>query len=383
MNVSARKKTIGILIAIAVIALPAYRLFLHRPQVTVVAVDTAEIQGKVHGPGTVQSRVSVTVSTKVTGIIEKLHADQGDRVKKGQLLAELDSAELEARRAASTAGRGRADRDLARAQADLLKAGAGLNLAQSNYRRDLEVFRSGYISQAAFDTTRAAMKIAESEVAAGEAAVKALKAAVDQAESETRATEALLGYTRIHAPMDGLITARKAESGSTVAPGAGIFQLVDSNRIWAASWIDGARIAGLSEGRKATIRLRSGGVYQGRVARISSEADTVTRELEVDVEFSTLPEPLIIGEETEVDIHTGSQSALSVPLSAVIARSGKKGVLVVSGGRTGFQEVSLGTHDGKMTAVLDGLKKGDMVVLDPSGIKPGKRVRTVMKSNGR
>jgi HlyD family secretion protein len=383
MIMPGRKKTIGIAIGFAIIILLGYRFYWYRQPVTVVAIDTAEIHGTVHGPGTVQSRVSVTVSTKITGIIEKLHADQGDRVKKGQLLAELDSVELEARKASSVAARARADRDLARAQADLMRAEAGLSLARSNYRRDLEVFEPGYISQAAFDTTKAALKSAESEAAAGGATVKALQAAVSQAESETHATEALLGFTRVYAPMDGLITTRKMEAGSTVSPGTGIFQMVDLNQVWAASWIDETRIAGLREGQKAVIRLRSGRVYRGEVARLNREADTVTRELEVDVRFSQIPEPLVIGEETEVEIDTDSHSALSVPLSAVIERSGAKGVIVVFNGRADFHNVSLGVHDDRMTAVLDGLRKGDLVILNPSGITPGKRVRPVMNKSGR
>ena len=95
------KKAIGTGIGILIIILLGYRLIWYKPPVPVIAVKQVEIHGKVHGPGTVQSRVPVTVSPKITGILEKLYADQGDRVQKGQLLAELDAIELKAR-----AGRG-------------------------------------------------------------------------------------------------------------------------------------------------------------------------------------------------------------------------------------------------------------------------------------
>ena len=189
---------------------------------------------------------------------------------------------------------------MARAQADLVKAQANLGLAQSNYQRDLEVFKPGYISQASFDTTKAQLRVAESEVAAFQATVSALQAAVKQAESETHAAEALHNYTRILAPMDGLITFRKAEVGTTVSPGRPIFQMVDLDTIWVAAWIDQSQIAQLRQGQKAAIRLRSGREYLGQVVRLNAEADTVTRELEVDVKFDRLPEPLVVGEEAEV-----------------------------------------------------------------------------------
>jgi len=377
------KKTLIALVGGLLVVFIGYRLFLYRPPVPVVAVQQLEIQGQVHGPGTVQSRVPVTVSAKITGILEKLYADQGDRVQKGQLLAELDAIELRAREAAAHAAKNRAQRDLARAQADLGKARANLGLAQSNYQRDLEVFKPGYISQAAFDTTKAQLKVAESEVTATQATVTALEAAVKQAESETHAAAALHNYTRILAPMDGLITVRKAEIGTTIAPGTPIFQMVDLEQIWVAAWIDETQVAQLREGQKATINLRSGRVSQGEVVRLNKEADTVTRELEVDVKFAQLPEPLVIGEEAEVDIATGRQTAMAVPLSAVITRNGSKGVSVADKGLTRFQKISTGLQDGKKIAVLEGLKEGELVVINPAGIEPGKPIRPEVRAAGK
>jgi HlyD family secretion protein len=374
------KKAIGTGIGILIIILLGYRLIWYRPPVPVIAVKQVEIHGKVHGPGTVQCKVPVTVSPKITGILEKLHADQGDRVRKGQLLAELDAIELKARAAAAQAAKSRAQRDLARAQADLVKAQANLGLAHSNYQRDLEVFKPGYISQASFDTTKAQLRVAESEVAAFQATVAALQASVKQAESETHAAEALHGYTRIVAPMDGLITVRKAEVGTTVAPGSPIFQMVDLDQIWVAAWIDLSQIAQIKEGQKATIRLRSGRQYQGQVARLNAEADLVTRELEVDVKFDQLPEPLVVGEEAEVFIATGAVKAPAAPLTAIMERDGKIVVLVVEQGRIVFRPVKLGLNDGKRTAVLEGLKEGDLVVAQPANLKPGTQVKPVVKT---
>src|SRR4030043_607016 len=134
MKLPGRKKAIWVSIVILILIFLGYRLFWYRPPVAVIVVKKVEIQGKVHGPGTVQSKVGVTVSTKITGILEKLYADQGSRVKKGQLLAELDIAELRARAAAARATKNRAQHDLDRAKADLHKAEANLILAQSNYQ---------------------------------------------------------------------------------------------------------------------------------------------------------------------------------------------------------------------------------------------------------
>ena len=374
MKLPGRKKAIWIAVGLLIIVSLGYRLFWYRTPVTVIVVKKIEIKGKVHGPGTVQSKVGVTVSAKITGILEKLHADQGSRVKKGQLLAELDISELKARAASARAAENRARHDLSRAKAVLQRAEANLVLAQTNYQRNLELSKPGYISQADFDNTKAALKVAESEVKSSESDVEALQAQVTQAESETHAAEAVFAYTRILAPMDGLIIVRKAEVGDTVSPGTPIFQMVDY-QIWAASWIDETKVAQLREGQKASIKLRSGRDFQGEVVRLNRAADTVTRELEVDVKFDTLPNPLVIGEETEVDIDTVRQTAPVVPLSAIVERNGSKGVMMVSNGLTSFRPITLGLQDTQRAAVLDGLKEGEMVILNPAGIEKGKKVR--------
>jgi HlyD family secretion protein len=373
------KKTLGLAVGLVIFILLGYRLFWYAPPVTVTALRQVELQGKVHGPGTVQSKIPVTVSPKITGIVEKLNADQGDKVHKGQLLAVLDSLELRAREMAAQEAKNRAQRELIRAQADLGKAMANLELARSNYQRDLEVFKPGYISRAAFDTSKAQLQVAESEVNASRATITALQAAAKQAESETKAAAAFHNYTRILAPMDGLITGRKAEIGTTLVPGNPIFQMVDLDQIWLAAWIDQAMVAQLREGQPAQITLRSGRKFQGKVARINQEADTVTRELEVDVKFDQLPSPLVIGEEGHVEINLGLQRASVVPLSAILAQNGGKGVLVADNGILRFRKVSLGLQDGARTAVTEGLKEGELVVVNPEGLMPGTKIRPKIK----
>lgn len=374
MNAPGRKKIAGAVIAMLIVIFAVYGIFWYAPPVAVVLVKKAQIRDIVQGPGTVQSKVPVTVSARITGILEKLYVDQGDRVTKGQLLARLDSAELRHRETSARWGQSRARLDLARTKADLVKAQANLVLARSNYRRDLEVFKPGYISPAAFDITKAALRVAQSDVAAQQAAVKAAKAALSQAQSETRTAQALLGYTRIVAPMAGLITGRAAEVGDTINPGTPILQMVNY-QIWAASWIDETELGLLRVGQQARIKLRSGQSYRGEVVRLNRQADTVTRELEVDVKFDELPKPLIIGEETDVSIVAGRRNALAVPLSAITKRNGTQGVLVAAHGRAEFRPVSLGLRNGRRAAILKGLRQGEMVIVNPAGIAPGSRVR--------
>lgn len=376
MKTPMRKVVIRIVLALALVAVAAVVVArtLAPVRVPAMVVAATEIRGTVRGPGTVQSKVQVTISGKITGILTRLHADQGDEVKTGQVLAELDSTELKSRTAAAQSARGRSERDLARARADLLKAQANLGLARSNHARNEEVFKPGYIPAATFDASKSALRVAESEVTASKASVDAIQATAAQTEHEAAATKDILGYTRIVAPMDGLIIARKAEVGTILPPGAPIFQMVDY-QVWAASWIDERMIADVRVGQKALIVLRSGRTFEGEVARLGSAADTVTRELEVDVKFSTLPSPLVIGEESEVTIETGRRVALAVPLSAILVRNGTQGVLTIADGRARFRPIVTGTRDEDHAAVTKGLQAGEIIVLHPAEVAPGKKVR--------
>jgi RND family efflux transporter MFP subunit len=180
--------------------------------------------------------------------------------------------------------------------------------------------------------------------------------------------------------MDGLITIRTSEAGDTIVPGTPIFQMVDLKTIWVAAWIDETQIAHLREGQQASIKLRSGRVFHGEVVRINRQADTVTRELEVNVQFKTLPDPLVIGEEAEVNITSEKENVMVVPLSAVFLWQGKTGVLTVTRSRATFQPVSLGVQDGRNAAVLSGLQEGELVVLRPAGKLVDKKVRAEIPS---
>lgn len=164
----------ALMLAALVLVIAGTVFLLLRPApVSIAAAREGTVRQIVQGPDNIASRIPVTGASRITGVVTALHADQGDTVKRGQLPATLDA------------------RDLA---ANLAAARANLALARSNYQRDLEVFRSGYITAAAMDATRTALRAAE---------------------STERTAAVALSYTRLYAPMDGQIIERDAEVGDT------------------------------------------------------------------------------------------------------------------------------------------------------------------------
>ena len=319
--------------ALLVVVFSVYRFFIYAPEVAVVAATDGTVAREIHGPGAVQPRFPVIVSSRITASVIRLRVDQGDIVKRGQPLAELDDRDLAARAVATR---------------------TELELARANYQRDHEVFDKGYIAQAAMDATTAALR---------------------GAEARDREATTARSYASISAPVNGVITARQVEAGQMVGPGTTLFRLADPRTLWVATRIDESIVGEVCVGQPATISLRTGERSAGKVARIALESDVATRELEVDVAFAVPPSRFAIGQEAEVTIHIGEEHGIVIPVSALLQQGPARGVLVVTNARAEFRALKTGASDGTRVIVRDGLKLGEQVIRQPGTITPGSRLR--------
>jgi RND family efflux transporter MFP subunit len=363
------------LIVAVLVAMLAFRVFFYAPPVAVIQAKEGKVALEVRGPGAVASRIKVTVSTRVTGILKKVHADQGDSVKAGQILALLDDTDAAAKATGATEAATASKHNIAAAEAALAKSRADMELAQSNFRRDQEVFRSGFISQAAMDAAAAVLKSARSAEVSAAATLEARQAESRASAQEAVYARALHTFTRIVAPMDGLIVVRDAEVGDTVVPGTPIFRMVEPRTLWVAARIDETVVGRVTVGQSASIMLRSGERLAGKVARINWQSDAATRELEVDVAFDAAPQRFAIDQEADVVIYTGQEKGIVVPVSALLRQKEATGVLVIDNGRAQFRPIKAGASDGKRVTVLEGLKAGEQVIRQPRDVVPGSRVR--------
>ncbi len=353
------------------------RVLLFAPQVGIVVVEEGVIQEEVKGPGAVSSRTEVTVSSRITGVVTRVLVQEGERVKEGQLLAALDERDLAARAAGARSAVAAGRQNVAVAEAALSKAQADLALARSNFRRDEQVFLAGHLSQAAFDTATAALRVAESAENTARATVRARQEEARRAGDEARYADTIQTHAQIASPITGLLTKRQVEVGNTVAPGNTLFRIVDDQTVCVATRIDVSQMGRIQPGQSARIRLASGGAASGSVERISHEADPVTRDQEVRVRFDQPPAHLTINEEAEVVISLGETRGLVIPGSALLASQGVDSVLVVQNGRAVRVEVRVGALGQGKALILSGLSTGDQVVTHPANIKPGRRVRAV------
>lgn len=365
------------LAALAAAGFGVYRVFLHATPLPTVAAVEGVVPVRITGPGTVQARVPITLSARLTATVTRLHADHGDAVKRGQVLAVLDDRDLVAKRGSVAGQQETQVRNVKAARANLAKAQADLALARSKHRRDVELFGKAYVSQATLDASLAALRSAEAGLDNASATLAARESESGTLAQEARYADAVISFTRIVAPRDGVIVQRLAEIGNTVVPGSPIFRMVDPTDLWVATRVDESVLARVRLGLPARIRLRTGETLQGKVARIARQSDAATRELEVSVAFDAPPERFAIDQEAEVTISAGDEKGIVVPVEALVRNNGRQGVFVVRDDRVQFQEVQTGAADAATVIIRRGLAAGQPVIATPKDVKPGTRVRGI------
>jgi HlyD family secretion protein len=353
-----------------------YLRWLRALPVPIATVQPAAVTQRVLGPGTVQARVPLALAARMTAQVTRIDADVGDGVKSGQVLIWLDDRDLATRRAAINGQAAALARHTQAAQAAVAKAEADLTLARGKQRRDAELLRTGFLSPAALEASDAALAVAQAGLDNTRATLAARVADASTLAQEARFADAQLSFTRLAAPMDGIVIARLAEVGSVVAPGAPLLRIVDPARLWVAVRVDESQVARVQVGQRARIRLRSGELVAGTVARIARLSDAATRELDVHVAFDAVPARFAIDQEAQVSIDTGAASGPAVPVAALVRDAqGHQGVWWVDeDNRARFRAVRTGTADEQHALVAEGLQAGERIVVREMGLREGQRV---------
>jgi HlyD family secretion protein len=379
-----RRWLLRLLVALAGVAVAAMGLvffILYRPIEVTVAESEAGVVFEVFGLGTVEARVLSRPGFEVGGTLMELHADHGDSVSAGAVLAHLHDAQQRAQVAKSEAGVLSAEAALHRAEALVEKAETVLRQEQEiNRRRQVLVERETISVEAAQEAQM------EADVAAADHAIalrdlELSKAALRNAQAQLQFDRVQLHHHALKAPFDALVIERHSELGAVLAPGAPLFTLVDPNTVWTLAYLDERRAGDVALGQQAEVRLRSlpNRIFRGEVVRIGIESDRVSEERRVYVRCSDCPEDFHLGEQAEVVIRTGTaEGALLVPETALDLADEREGtVWTVENGRLARRVASLGRRnlDGRVE-ITGGIPADAKVVIDRRpGLREGRAVR--------
>ncbi len=334
------------------------------PTVSVVRAATEDFVETVVLTGTVVPREEILVGPEVEGLrIVEVLADEGEAVKKGQVLALLVSDTLEAQLAQNKATRARAEAAIAQATSNIASAEARQVEARNALERGKPLRQSGYMSEATLDQRESAARTASAQLAASKDALKLAEAELAQAQAAGRELEWRRSRTEIAAPADGIISRRVARVGGFAA-GAGdaLFRIVARGEIELEAEVPETRLSRLKEDQKAEVQVVGGATAAGKVRIVSPEIDRQTRLGRTRI-FIGQSDTIRVGAFARASVETARSRGISVPSGALqYAENGTTSVLAVLDGVVRARPVKVGLVAGARTEIVEGLTAGEMVV---------------------
>jgi RND family efflux transporter MFP subunit len=328
------------------------------PAIRVSVVKASNDSIVVSLPATTVAFAKADIFARASGYIGKREADIGDRVKSGQLLAEIVAPELDHQIAQAQA-------TLAQLQASLQQAQANLDLAQVTWNRDSPLVKQGWVTQQQGTIDVQTLKAQQAAVHVAESNIQAQKAQISVLEQQKI-------YQSVVAPFDGVITQRNIDVGSLVQADAVsatfMFTIMQSNVIRTQVFVPQDQAFGLEPGVVAVVRVPEipGRTFPGTVTRIADALQPGTRTLLTEVDIPNPDGVLTAGMYCTVELHIPRKTpSLMVPAEAIIFNGGGLHVAVVNDGVVHIRKISVARDFGTEVEVNDGVASGDQVVLNP------------------
>jgi RND family efflux transporter MFP subunit len=320
---------------------------LNVPTVAVIAPKKGNPEQTLVLAGNMQALTEAPLYARTNGYIKRRHVDIGTRVSAGQLLAEIDTPEV--------------DEQLQQARADLATATANYELAQKTAERWQELLKSNTVSKQGADQTHGDMQ--------------AKKAALDSARFNVTRLEKTQSFKRIFAPFAGVITARNAEVGGLVDAGAAgkdkeLFHVAATDRLRVNISVPQIHSREVTPGMEAELVLVEypGRRFKGTLVRTAQSIDATSRTLPAEVEVDNPTGELLPGAYAQVHLklRTG-KPALILPVNALLFRpEGVQVAVVPADNKALLKKVALGKDFGTQIEIVSGLDASEQVILNPS-----------------
>lgn len=318
--------------------------------------------------GTVRARVSATISSKLMGTILAFMVKEGDLVKSGDLLVQLDDRQVAAQLDQAQAVLAEARKAETGAVSAQTAAEAGAQRALLSYRRNRTMLEGGAITQETFESVEAQHKQAQASLAQARAMVAAAQFRINQAQAAVDAATVARKDARILAPFDGKVTAKLADAGALAAPGTPLLTLEREGGYRVDLVVPEAYIQSVRTGQAVDVRIPAAGELSiaGTVDVIVPSADQGSRTFVVQVGVSNT-ESLRSGMFARVPLTIGEQKTMRIPESAVVRQGQLTGVFIVDEKNTArFRLIRTGRAYGDQVEVISGIKDGTRLVTAPS-----------------
>jgi RND family efflux transporter MFP subunit len=346
------------------------------PSVRIATVEASDATVLVTLPATTSAFSVANMFARASGYIDKRYVDIGDRVKEGQLLAEIVAPELDHQIA-------QAEATLGQLRAAVDQAQANKNLAQVTWDRDKGLVEKGWVTPQQGDIDRFTLHAREAALGVAQANVAAQQAQLNVLYQQK-------AYQRVVAPFEGVVTQRNVDVGDLVhadtTTGTFMFTIMQSNVIRAQVYVPQDSAFGLGPGVDAVVRIPEipDRTFPGTVTRIADALQPGTRTLLTEVDIPNPDGALTAGVYCTIELHIPRKTpSLLVPADAIIFNRDGLQVAVIEGGVSHIRKISVARDLGTQVEVRAGVKAGDQVILNPPvNIVEGSRVEPRSKAAG-
>lgn len=319
---------------------------LGKQYVVTVRPSTDKDAKKIELPGTLQGYIEAPIYARSNGYLLRWYKDIGSKVQKGEVLADIDTPEV--------------DQQLAQAVANKRQSAANLDLAKSTMERWEQMRQRDVVSQQELDERKSAYTQNQATLAAADAEVQRL--------------QNLTSFKRITAPFAGVVTRRNVDIGDLINPGNGdpthaMFLLSQANPLKVYVYVPQSYATDIKVGQEVEIRLSEmpGQVFRGKINNTAGAIDSTTRTLQIEV---VLPNPdlrLLPGAYVKVSLASASAKSLTIPSNTMLFRpEGTLVALVGPAGKVHLQPVTIGQDFGNNVEIVDGIAATDQLILNPS-----------------
>jgi len=312
--------------------------------VRVATPNTGGAALKLALPGTLQGFVQAPIAARASGYLKRWHKDIGTRVKQGELLAEIETPEI--------------DQQLSQAMAARQQAASSLDLARSTLERWESLRRKDVVSQQEVDERRSAEAQARANLAAADANVERLKQ--------------LEGFKRVLAPFAGVVTKRNVDVGDLIDAGGGagraLFVLAQTDPLRVYVNVPQSYAQLVKPGQHVVVtqtELRGSG-FKGEIVRTAASIDATTRTMQVEINLPNKDGVLLPGAFVQVALELLPSGVMTIPTNALMIRAeGMRVAAVGADNRVQLRAVRVGRNYGEAIEILDGIAAGERLVLNP------------------
>jgi len=405
------KKTLLIILPVFIILAGFYFLFRVKPvDVTVFRVKKGEVESTVTATttGTVQARALSKISSHYTGRIKRILKRDGERVKKGETLLEIENNDANAQlRLAEANLRGTKtelsqlllSRDMVVSQASstLNQTRAKLDNAAANLDRANSLYTKGMISKQEMDSAKSTFDVAQADYESARAnelqgkmkdeEIKTARARVEQMESNLQLAGVQLGRTYITAPYSGIITELFVEEGELLSIGTPVLEMADESTMEVDAVIDEVDVGKLRIGQDVKLTFDAFKEKQslGKILEISPYITTTkeqNRTVNIKVGITTGQDGILVGMSTDVEVITGrAKDVLYLPTNAIIEKADGQFVFIAEKGVAREKRIKTGLSNWDTSEVIEGLREGDEVItsLEIKKFTDGTKIKVVNK----